>query len=54
MTFRLPLEKEWRGRTVEFRIMMFGDGADGAGATLRLVTPESVFAKTLLRVGSRP
>jgi hypothetical protein len=53
MTFRLPLEKEWRGKTVEFRIMMFGDGADGAGAALRLVTPKPVFAEILLRVGSR-
>jgi uncharacterized protein len=52
MTFRLPIEKAWQGKAVEFRIMMFGDGADGAGAALRLVTPKPVFAEALLRVGA--
>jgi hypothetical protein len=35
---------------VEFRVMMFGDGADGARAELRLVTPKPVFAEVRLRV----
>jgi hypothetical protein len=51
MTFRLPIEKGWRGKTVEFRVMMFGDGADGADAVLRLVTPKPIFAEKMLRVG---
>jgi hypothetical protein len=54
MTFRLPVEKEWLGKTVEFRVMMFGDGADGAGAVLRLVTPKKAFAEKQLRVENRP
>jgi len=51
MTFRLPIDRAWKGKTVEFRIMMFGDGADGARAELRLVTPKPVFAEIPLRVG---
>ena len=51
MTFRLPIEKGWRGKTVEFRVMMFGDGADGADAVLRLVTPKPIFAEKMLRGG---
>jgi hypothetical protein len=51
MTFRLPIDPAWKGKTVEFRIMMFGDGADGARAELRLVTPKPVFAEVPLRVG---
>jgi len=53
MTFRLPIEPAWKGKTLEFRIMMFGDGADGAQAELRLVTPKPVFAEVPLRVGPR-
>jgi hypothetical protein len=53
MTFRLPIDRAWKGKTVEFRIMMFGDGADGARAELRLVTPKPVFAEVPLRVGPR-
>ena len=41
----------WKGKTVEFRVMMFGDGADGARAELRLVTPKPVFVPVPLRVG---
>jgi len=51
MTFRLPIDPAWKGKTVEFRIMMFGDGADGARAELRLVTPKPVFVPVPLRVG---
>ncbi len=51
LTFRLPIERAWKGKTVEFRIMMFGDGADGARAELRLVTPKPVFVPMTLRVG---
>jgi hypothetical protein len=51
LTFRLPIDRAWKGKTVEFRIMMFGDGADGARAELRLVTPKPVFAEVPLRVG---
>jgi len=36
---------------VQFRVMLFGDGADGARAELRLVTPKPVFAEVPLRVG---
>jgi len=54
MTFRLPVEKEWLGKEVEFRIMLFGDGADGAGAILHLVTPNGIFAEKTLRVGLTP
>jgi hypothetical protein len=53
LTFRLPIDRAWKGKTVEFRIMMFGDGADGARAELRLVTPKPVFAEVPLRVGPR-
>jgi len=51
MTFRLPIDPAWKGKTVEFRVMMFGDGADGARAELRLVTPKPAFAEVPLRVG---
>ena len=51
MTFRLPIDGAWKGKTVDFRIMMFGDGADGARAELRLVTPKPVFVAVPLRVG---
>jgi len=51
MTFRLPIDRAWKGKTVEFRVMMFGDGADGARAELRLVTPKPVFIPVPLRVG---
>jgi len=51
MTFRLPIDRAWKGKTVEFRVMMFGDGADGAQAVLRLVTPKPVFSEAMLRVG---
>lgn len=51
MTFRLPIDGAWKGKTVDFRIMMFGDGADGARAELRLVTPKQVFVPVPLRVG---
>jgi hypothetical protein len=51
MTFRLPIDRAWKGKTVDFRIMMFGDGADGARAELRLVTPKPVFVPVPLRVG---
>jgi hypothetical protein len=51
MTFRLPIDPAWKGKTVEFRVMMFGDGADGAEAVLRLVTPKPVFSEVMLRVG---
>jgi hypothetical protein len=51
LTFRLPIDPAWKGKTVEFRVMMFGDGADGARAELRLVTPKPVFAEVPLRVG---
>jgi len=51
LTFRLPIDGAWKGKTVEFRIMMFGDGADGARAELRLVTPKPVFTEVPLRVG---
>ena len=51
LTFRLPIERAWKGRTVEFRVMMFGDGADGARAELRLVTPKPVFVPMTLRAG---
>jgi hypothetical protein len=54
LTFRLPIDRAWKGRTVEFRIMMFGDGADGARAELRLVTPRPMFAPVTLRVGPAP
>jgi len=51
LTFRLPIDRAWKGKTVEFRIMMFGDGADGARAELRLVTPKPVFVAVPLCVG---
>jgi len=51
MTFRLSIDRAWKGKTVEFRIMIFGDGAEGAGAELRLVTPKPVFVPVPLRVG---
>jgi hypothetical protein len=51
MTFRLPIDRAWKGKTVEFRVMMFGDGSDGARAELRLVTPKPVFVPMTLRVG---
>jgi len=51
MTFRIPIDRAWKGKTVEFRVMMFGDGADGARAELRLVTPKPVFVLVPLRVG---
>ena len=50
-SLRLPIDPAWKGKTVEFRIMMFGDGADGARAELRLVTPKPVFVPVPLRVG---
>ena len=50
MTFRLPIDPAWKGKTVEFRVLMSGDGADGAEAVLRLVTPKPVFAEVTLRV----
>ncbi len=53
LTFRLPIDRAWKGKTVEFRIMMFADGADGARAELRLVTPKPVFVPVPLRVGPR-
>jgi len=51
MTFRLPIDRAWKGKTVDFRIMMSGDGADGAEAVLRLVTPKPMFSEVMLRVG---
>jgi len=51
LTFRLPIERAWKGRAVEFRVLMFGDGADGARAELRLVTPKPVFVPMTLHVG---
>jgi len=51
MTFRLPIDRAWKGKTVDFRIMMYGDGADGAEAVLRLVTPKPMFSEVMLRVG---
>jgi hypothetical protein len=51
MTFRIPIDRAWKGKTVDFRIMMFGDGADGARAELRLVTPKPVFVPVPLLVG---
>jgi hypothetical protein len=51
MTFRLPIDLAWKGKTVEFRIMMFGEGADGARAELRLVTLKPTFVPVPLRVG---
>jgi len=51
MTFRVPIDRTWKAKTVEFRIMMFGDGADGARAELRLVTPKPMFVPVTLRVG---
>jgi hypothetical protein len=51
MTFRIPVDRAWKGKTVEFRVMMFGDGVDGARAELRLVTPKPVFVPVPLRVG---
>lgn len=51
MTFRLPIDPTWKGKTVEFRIMMFCAGAEGARAELHLVTPKPLFDKVPLRVG---
>ncbi len=51
MTFRLPIDPAWKGKTVEFRVMMYGDGADGAEAVLRLVTPKPLFSEVMLRIG---
>jgi hypothetical protein len=50
MTFRLPVDKSWTGKTVEFRVMLFGDGADGAEAILHVVTPDGIFSEKNLRV----
>ncbi len=50
MTFRLPIDPAWQGKRVEFRVMMFGDGADGARAVLRLATPKPAFGQVRLRV----
>ena len=41
----------WKGKAVEFRVMMFSDGADGARAEVRLLTPKPVVAEGPLRVG---
>ncbi|HOW84587.1 MAG TPA: hypothetical protein P5119_04445 [Candidatus Aminicenantes bacterium] len=51
LTFRLPIDGAWTGKTVEFRIMMFGEGAEGARAELRLVTPKPAFVPLTLRAG---
>jgi hypothetical protein len=51
MTFRLPVDPAWKGKTVEFRVMMFCAGAEGARAELRLVTPKRVFVEVPLHVG---
>lgn len=39
MTFRLPVQKEWVGKAVEFYVVLFGEGLDEARAELHLVTP---------------
>jgi len=54
MIFRLPIAPAWKGKNVEFRVMMFGDGADGARAEPRLVTPKPVLVPVPLRVGPAP
>ena len=50
MTFRLPIDPAWAGKTVAFRIVMFGDGAEGARAVLRLVTPKPALGKVTVQV----
>ena len=50
MTFRLPVQKEWLGKTVEFTVVLFGAGLDGAGAELHLVTPQAKPAEGRLQV----
>jgi hypothetical protein len=52
MTFRLPVQKEWAGKTVEFTVVMFGPGLDGARAELHLVTPQAKPAERWLQVRS--
>jgi hypothetical protein len=52
MTFRIPVDRAWKGKAVDFRIMMFGDGAEGAWAELRFVTPKPAFVEVPLRVGT--
>ena len=41
----------WKGQAVELRVMMFGDGAAGARAEFRLVTPKPMFSEVMLRAG---
>ena len=52
MTFRLPVQKEWAGKTVEFSVVLFGPGAPGARAELHLVTPQRQTGDQRLQVRS--
>ncbi len=50
MTFRLPVQKEWAGKAVEFIVMLFGRGFDEARAELHLVTPQARSGERRLQV----
>jgi hypothetical protein len=50
MTFRLPVQKEWLGKAVEFYVVLFGEGLDEARAELHLVTPQTRPSERRLQV----
>jgi hypothetical protein len=50
MTFRLPVRDEWRGKTIEFVVLLSGRGAQEARAELHLVTPTAPAVERRLQV----
>jgi hypothetical protein len=50
MTFRLPVQKEWVGKAVEFYVVLFGEGLDEARAELHLVAPHRGSIERRLQV----
>jgi hypothetical protein len=50
MTFRLPGQKEWVGKAVEFYVVLFGEGLDEARAELHLVAPHRGSIERRLQV----
>ena len=54
MTFRLPIREEWTGKTVEFYVILFGEGVDAARAELHLATPRERAVERRLQVRPVP
>jgi hypothetical protein len=50
MAFRLPVQKEWVGKTVELYAVLFGEGLAEARAELHLVTPQARSVERRLQV----